>query len=855
MDSDGLRHAFVDFFTSRGHVHVPSASLIPFDQTLLFTVAGMVPFKPYFLGEEVAPYSRATSIQRCMRAGGKHNDLDQIGKTLRHLTFFEMMGNFSFGDYFKETAIPLAWELVTQVLGLDPELLWVTVHTSDDEAAALWVDSVGVSPERIQRMDEDNWWQMGDTGPCGPCSEIYYDKGARYGAEGGPAFGGDDRFLEIWNLVFMQYERHDDGELSSLPRPCIDTGAGLERIVPLLQGRPSVFETDLMLPILEEAQSRTGRAYGQDAAHDIGLRIIADHARASSFLISDGIVPSNEGRGYVLRRIIRRLVLRASLLGAAEPVMVPLVDAVVAAMGTSYPALVEGRDAIAEIVEREEARFQTTLRNGYQVLSEEFDTGAVSGDVAFRLHDTFGFPIELTTEIAQERGIPVDMVGFDAEMSVQRARARAAGLGGEVVGGDIASANAVLERFGVTDFSGYESMRDSSTVHAVIDDGDWLAIYLERSCFYPEGGGQVGDTGEIVAPAGRARVFDTDRIAGGLIRHKVQMLSGVITAGDVVDLVVDEERRSRIRANHTATHLLHWALRSVLGDHVRQQGSLVEPDRLRFDFTHWRGVTRDEIDQVEALILGEILADLAVTTEILPKEEALAAGAIAFFGDRYQDEVRVVHAGSESLELCGGTHLDRVGRIGFVHVVQESSIGSNTRRIEAVTQRDALAAVHADAHQLREAARLLQVSPGDLAVRVESILERQRVLEAEVQRSQSTLLRVRALELISTARDATVVARVEGVQGSQLRELALFVREQVKVVVLAGVSDAKVALVAAVHPEVGISASELLGPVASAVGGGVGRGQDLAMSGGTRLEALDDALVGLREDLRSRWRG
>jgi alanyl-tRNA synthetase len=500
MNSNELRRTFTDYFVARGHTPVPSASLIPADSTLLFTVAGMVPFKPYFLGEEPAPFPRATSIQKCVRAGGKHNDLDQIGRTLRHLTFFEMLGNFSFGDYFKESAIPYAWGLVTEALGLDPERLWITVHVSDDEAAALWRESVGVPAERIQRLDEDNWWQMGETGPCGPCSEIYFDKGERYGNPGGPAHGGDERYLEIWNLVFMQYDRQPDGSLVPLPRPCIDTGAGLERIIPVLQGQPSVYETDVVAPILEEAQSLTGRVYGRNEDADVGLRIISDHARSMTFLLADGVVPTNEGRGYVLRRIMRRLMLRAHLLGAKGRITPRLVAQVVETMGGSYPELVERERLVVDLAAREEERFFATLELGLPLLEDAIREGAVRGETAFRLHDTFGVPIELTTELAADRGVSVDLAGFDEAMADQRRRSRAGGLGLEEQAHGSEAALRVLEAHGKTEFVGYETFRAEATVLAVEEEAGARTVYLDCTPFYPEGGGQVGDTGWLRAP-------------------------------------------------------------------------------------------------------------------------------------------------------------------------------------------------------------------------------------------------------------------------------------------------------------------------------------------------------------------
>jgi alanyl-tRNA synthetase len=848
MDSNELRRAFREFFVERGHIPVPSASLIPFDRTVLFTVAGMVPFKRYFLGDEPAPYRRATSIQKCMRAGGKHNDLDQIGQTLRHLTFFEMLGNFSFGDYFKEQAIPYAWELVTSVLGLEADRLWVTVHTSDDEAAEIWRDAVGVDPSRIQRLEEDNWWQMGDTGPCGPCSEIYYDKGVEYGADGGPAFGSDERFLEIWNLVFMQFDQQSDGDLVPLPTPCIDTGAGLERIVPILQGRPSVFETDLVYPILQEAESLTGKSYAADHRDDVGLRIVADHSRAMTFLLADGVVPTNEGRGYVLRRIIRRLVLRAQLLGARQKVVERLVTGVIETMGDAYPELRDRQDRILELGTREEGRFEQTLAIGAPILDAAIESGEVLGGVAFRLHDTFGVPIELTTEIAQDRGVPVDLEGFQREMGQQRSRSRQAGLGDEGLSEQPAGALWVLESFGKTEFLGYEAGMGIGDVQFVGQEGERVAIYVDRTPFYPEGGGQVGDTGWINAAGFRAQVVNTDQPVQGVIRHWVDGIDGELAVGDSVELVVDAGRRARVRANHTATHLLQWALREVLGDHVAQQGSLVAPDRLRFDFTHWSALSTDEIKQVERLIMAEVVSASDVLTEVKDKDSAVREGAIAFFGDQYQDVVRVVHAGDHSVELCGGTHVTSLGEIGLFKVVSEGSIGANTRRIEAVTQLAALDVVHGLEHQLDALEKVLPGGREALVERVEAMVAKNRSLDAELGNLRQEKLRSISRELATKRTSSWIVERVDGLNRQELRFVALELRrlQGVEVIVLASVVDHKVALVAAVADPELRGANEVLGPVASAVGGRVGPQRELALSGGREVAKLDQALAELR---------
>ncbi|MGC9155611.1 MAG: alanine--tRNA ligase [Ferrimicrobium sp.] len=853
MDSNELRRAFRDFFVERGHTPVPSASLIPFDRTVLFTVAGMVPFKRYFLGEEPAPYPRATSIQKCMRAGGKHNDLDQIGQTLRHLTFFEMLGNFSFGDYFKEQAIPYAWELVTNVLGLEPDRLWVTVHTSDDEAAAIWRDAIGVDPARIQRLEEDNWWQMGDTGPCGPCSEIYYDKGSEYGADGGPAYGSDERFLEIWNLVFMQFDQQSDGDLVPLPKPCIDTGAGLERIVPILQGRPSVFETDLVYPILQEAESLTGRTYGVEHRQDVGLRIIADHSRAMTFLLADGVVPTNEGRGYVLRRIIRRLVLRSQLLGARHEVVERLVNGVIATMGEAYPELIDRRERILELGIREEARFEQTLTIGAPILETAITSGKVTGDVAFRLHDTFGVPIELTTEIAADRGVDVDLDGFHNAMAQQRHRSRQAGLGDEATSEQATGALWVLETLGKTEFLGYEVEEAVGEIQFVEQEPAGLALYLDRTPFYPEGGGQVGDTGWISAEGFRAKVVNTDQPVQGVVRHWIEIVEGEPVVGTSLELVVDRGRRARIRANHTATHLLQWALREVLGEHVAQQGSLVAPERLRFDFTHWSALTVEEIERVEQLIMEQVVTAATVVTEIKDKEAAVNEGAIAFFGDQYQDVVRVVHAGTHSVELCGGTHVGSLGEIGLFKVVSEGSIGANTRRIEAVTQLAALDAVHRLERQLDTIEKILPGGREALAERVENLAIRHRELETQLATMRQEELRSLVRNIWAQHPSRALIERLDGLSAQELRFVALELRNrtEAEVVVLASVLDAKVALVATVADPTVLNASEVLAPLAQAVGGRVGPQRELALSGGRQVDQLDQALEELRKGFDS----
>ena len=687
MEAAQLRSIFLDYFASKGHTVVPSASLIPHDPTLLFTVAGMVPFKPYFSGEEIPPYARAVSVQKCFRA----SDIENIGVTQRHLTFFEMLGNFSFGDYFKEGAISFAWQLITEGFGMDPDRLWVTVHISDDEAADLWRDLIGIRPERIQRLDEDNFWTMGEVGPCGPSSEIFFDKGAKFGAEGGPAFGGDDRFVEFWNLVFTQYERAAGGTLSELPKKNIDTGAGFDRTLAILNGVDSVFATDFFAPLIETASRVLRTPYGQNEATDIAIRRVADHGRAMTMLVSDGVLPSNEGRGYVLRRIIRRAVLAARRAGSERSLTAPLVDATIEKMGAVYPALVNDRDLIIEVLEREEAGFARTLRTGLSLLEDEqrqvLARGSTifPGDVAFKLHDTHGFPIELTDEIVGESGLVVERGAFDAAMEQQRERARASAKTLRVA--DDAQYRELIDQHGATEFVGRDVSRysiETTVVGVLAGENGESELFLDTTPFYAESGGQVGDVGTVVTETGRFEVRDTQNVAGGLYAHR-GVLSGEMLPGQIAVATIEPERREATRRNHTATHLLHAGLRSVLGDHVRQQGSYVGPDRLRFDFSHGAGLHEEETKEILTMVNTDIVLNEHVDTIQTSKAEAESMGAVAFFGDKYGDRVRVVRAGRHSLEFCGGTHVERLGDIGQIQVVSESSIGANTRRLEAVS--------------------------------------------------------------------------------------------------------------------------------------------------------------------------
>jgi len=844
LTANGVRRAFVDFFAERDHHHEPSGSLIPHDRTLLFTVAGMVPFKPYFVGEQPAPWLRAVTVQKCVRAGGKHNDLDEVGRTSRHLTFFEMMGNFSFGDYFKSQACAYAWEFVTNHLGLDPGRLWVTVHLSDDEAAAIWEDEVGIPAERIQRLDEENYWKMADTGPCGPCSEIFWDRGPEFGDDGGPAHGDEERFIEIWNLVFMQFEQHEDGSMTPLPTPCIDTGLGLERVLSVLQGVESVWDTDEFVRLLAIIGDLVGVAYPSGDRTDVSMRILADHARSSSFLISDGVFPSNEDRGYVLRRIIRRAVRHAWLLGVEDPIMPELVDAVVAIMGVDYPDLERNHGFVRDVLDREERRFRETLRTGSTILDDALaGLGAgdvLDGGVAFKLHDTYGFPLEVTEEICAECQVDVDLDGFRAAMAEQQDRARSARKGPAVGSGDD-GLPALLERHGPTHFVGHQ---DDEADAVVLHVGDGTVV-LDRTPFYAEAGGQVGDTGTIATETGHLRVLDTTLALDALHVHHVEILDGTVQVGQQVRAGIDGDRRSAIRRNHTATHILHWALRDVLGDHVKQQGSYVGPDRLRFDFSHFEGMTPEQVVAVEDRANAQILSNFDCRHLEVTRQEAESMGAIAFFGDKYGETVRVLEAGPHSLEFCGGTHVSALGDIGMVKIISEGSIGSNIRRLEALTGTASLDRLRDSEQALASAAELIGVPVDDLLQGLGRRLDEL----GELRRSIGDLRRGAALgradDLAADATDGLVVAEVPDIDRDSLRDLAVAVRDHdgVRAVVLGTVpAGGGVAMVAAVAADSALDAGALLADAAKTIGGGGRPNPDLTVVGGKSPEHLAEAL-------------
>jgi alanyl-tRNA synthetase len=846
-----LRRAWTDFFVARQHTITPSGSLVPTHPSApMFTNSGMMPLVSYFLGEEAVPFSppRAASVQRCVRAGGKHNDLDAIGRSPRHLSFFEMLGNFSFGDYFKTEAIAWAWEFVTGVLELDGDRLWVTVHTSDDEAEDLWADGVGFPRARIQRLGKDNFWEMGDTGPCGPSSEIFWDNGPETGPEGGPANPeAEDRYVEIWNLVFPQYLRSADGELSDLPTKNIDTGAGLERILAVLAGSHSLYAADTLTALVDEAQSVTGHRVGESDLGDIALRLMADHARTMTFLVADGVIPSNEDRGYVLRRIIRRAIRFAYLLGVERPVLPAMVERTIDVMGDAYPEVVDGRELVLPIITREEESFRRTLASGSQILDTELDKldagGELSGAVAFQLHDTYGFPFEVTQETADLRGFSVDVAAFDAAMDEQRARARAAAKGGGVATGDeVAETQRVLAEHGPTVFTGRDEYETQATIVGIVGDG----IYLDRTPFYAESGGQIGDTGQIVTATGVVDVVDTTYGLPGLHKHTFTRREGTVEVGQTADARIDGERRDAIRRNHTGTHVLHWALRQVLGAHVKQQGSLVAPDRLRFDFSHFEPVTDEQIRQIEDLANAEILGNASVRHFETTMAEARDMGAIAFFGDKYGDIVRVLEAGRHSIELCGGTHVRRLGDIGPVKIVSEGSIGSNLRRLEAVTGFGPIDRLRQEEDLMARAADALGTTADELPAAAEKVRSELKAMQAEIKSLRQKAAGSRAAELAATAVDGVVVARSDGTTRDEVRDLAVAVRRQsgIRAVVIGGVPDnGGVALVAAAAKESGIEAKTLIADAARTVGGGGGgKNPELAVAGGRDASRLDEAL-------------
>ncbi|NBT34607.1 MAG: alanine--tRNA ligase [Betaproteobacteria bacterium] len=863
MSVSEIRQKFLQFFAEHGHTIVASSPLVPGnDPTLLFTNSGMVQFKDVFLGREHRPYRRATSSQRSVRAGGKHNDLENVGYTARHHTFFEMLGNFSFGDYFKQDAIRYAWSLLTDVYGLPTERLWVTVYAEDDEAYNIWAKEIGVAPERIIRIGDnkgaryasDNFWQMADTGPCGPCSEIFYDHGPEVwgGPPGSPEEDGD-RYIEIWNLVFMQFDRNDQGVLTPLPKPCVDTGMGLERISAVLQGVHSNYEIDLFRTLVSAASRETGCTDLENPS----LRVIADHIRACSFLIVDGVIPGNEGRGYVLRRIIRRALRHGHKLGQSRPFFFKLVDDLVALMGVAYPELAQSATRVAETLRQEEERFGETLEKGMGILGEAIvrlpEGGRLDGQTAFMLYDTFGFPLDLTADVCRERGLSVDEEGFELAMGRQRDQARAASK--------FKMGAALTYEGAPTTFVGYEKLAHGAKIQAIYvqgsevntaPEGESVVVVLDTTPFYAESGGQVGDAGLLVGQVGWVRVEDTQKISAEVFGHHGVVTRGRVSVGDSVEAQVDLERRAQTARNHSATHLMHKALREVLGDHVQQKGSLVDADKTRFDFSHGAPVTAQELSRIEARVNAEILENSATQAQVMGFDAAVKGGAMALFGEKYGDSVRVLDIGS-SRELCGGTHVGRTGDIGLFKVVSESGVAAGIRRIEAVTGPRVLSMLQDLEGRVHEAAALMKAPVQELTPRLTQLLDQMRGLEKELARLKSKLAASAGDDLLSQVQEIRGVrllaARVQDVDASALRDMVDQLKSKLSsaAIVLAAVEGDKVSLIAGVTQDLTsrLKAGDLVGHLAAQVGGKGGGRPDMAQGGGTNPSALVGALASL----------
>ena len=857
MKTADIREAFLSYFERQGHTRVASSSLVPHDDpTLLFTNAGMNQFKDTFLGLEVRDYNRAASSQRCVRAGGKHNDLENVGYTARHHTFFEMLGNFSFGDYFKREAINFAWTFLTEDLKLPKEKLWVTVHISDDEAARIWVDEIGVDPNRLSRLDEDNFWQMGDTGPCGPSSEIFFDHGPE--VPGGPPGSPDDdldRYIEIWNLVFMQYNRDSGGELHPLPAPSVDTGMGLERIAAVLQGVHNNYDIDLFKALIAAAAQELGV---EDHSHT-SLRVVADHLRSCAFLITDGVLPSNEGRGYVLRRILRRAIRHGNKLGATEPFFAKLVPSLVKEMGDAYPELVKQQDAIIKALASEEEQFARTLDKGMDILEQalaSLEGNQIPGDVVFRLYDTFGFPVDLTNDIARERGLELDIEGYESAMQAQRKRSQESGS-------FQVDYNNVINVEGETEFLGYAEVESTSSVRGLfvegeardaITAGDSAVVVLDRTPFYGESGGQVGDTGYINTDSARLEVRDTTKAQGHHLHHVV-VVEGTLNTGDEVKATIDASLRTRIKANHSATHLMHEALRQVLGEHVQQKGSLVDADKLRFDFSHTEAMTADELAQVASIVNDQVRGNAEVLTQEMDMESAIAAGATALFGEKYGDEVRVLTMGTDrfSVELCGGTHVNRTGDIGIFRIQSEAGVASGVRRIEAVTGLGALADIAKTDQALAEVCDVVKASPALAAEKVSNLRKEVRELEKQITQLKQKLATGAGSDLTADAvavGDIKVLGTVvDGADASTLRDTLDHCKNKLGsgVVLLAAVDGDKISLVAGVTKDLTekVRAGDVMKEFAGRVGGKGGGRPDMAQGGGTDLSALEPALADL----------
>ena len=854
MTSKELRQAFLDFFADNGHEVVASSPLVPGnDPTLLFTNAGMVQFKDVFLGSDKRSYQRAASSQRCVRAGGKHNDLENVGYTARHHTFFEMLGNFSFGDYFKREAIRFAWDFLTGTLGLPEERLWVTVYEDDDEAADIWLEEMKIDPARFSRLGEkDNFWAMGDTGPCGPCSEIFYDHGAD--VPGGPPGSPDedgDRYVEVWNLVFMQFDRSADGELTPLPKPSVDTGMGLERIAAVMQGVHSNYEIDLFAKLIDAA----AQTLGVDNDGNASLNVIADHIRACSFLIVDGVLPGNEGRGYVLRRIIRRAIRHGKKLGQDEKFFYKLVAPLVDEMGEAYPELVKAQPHVEKVLAKEESRFAETLDQGMDILEgaiAALDSDEIPGDVVFKLYDTYGFPVDLTADVARERGLSIDTPGFEAAMRGQQEKAKAASKFGAVSDGSLKTSAA-------TDFLGYdgtdavckivELYRDGKSVE-VLNAGDEGAVILSTTPFYAESGGQIGDTG-LIAEQGRLFLVADTQKSGGAIVHYGAVEEGEFRVGQKVEAIVDADRRQAIVLNHSATHLMHAALRTVLGDHVTQKGSLVGPDRLRFDFSHYEPVTPEQLAEIERLVNDEIRANRAAEVRHMSYDDAIESGAMALFGEKYGDEVRVLRFGDFSVELFCGTHVDRTGDIGVFKITSEGGVASGVRRIEAVTGQGALAWIDARQATLDTISGLLKSQPEQASGKVEQLLKRTRELEKDLAAAKQALVTGKAVDHAEQVREIAgikvLATRMDGADAKTLRDAVDRFKDKLgsAIVVVGSVEGDKVRLAAGVtkNNTDRVKAGDLIKPVAEAVGGRGGGRPDFAQAGGSDVSALDGALA------------
>jgi alanyl-tRNA synthetase len=869
MRSTDIRQTFVDFFAQRDHRVWPSSSLIPNDPTLLLTVAGMVQFKPYFLGDATPERRRAVSVQKCART----NDIENVGHTTRHLTFFEMLGNFSFGDYFKAEAIRWAYELATQGYGFEPERLWATVYLDDDEAFDLWVSQTDIPPERVQRFGkDDNYWSMGVAGPCGPCSELIYDRGPEYGPDGGPAVD-ESRFLELWNLVFMQYEQDDQGNVvGELPQKNVDTGMGFERLAMLLQDVPNVFETDVIRPILDRASELTGVDYGSSEKTDISLRVIADHARSSSVLIADGVLPSNEARGYVLRRLLRRAVRHLRLLGSDKPVLTDMMSAVIDTLGPAWPELVEQQQRITQIAAAEEDSFGQRLRTGLRMLNDAItrtrETGErqLSGLTAFTLHDTHGFPVELTTEIAAEQGLALDRDAFDAEMQKQRRRAQLAMKRGD---GGLDADTYRRAATGPVEFVGYEQQQADAPIVALLNahgtteraqEGDEVEVVLRRTPFYAEGGGQLGDHGAIETPTGRLVVTDTVAPLDGLTVHLARVDAGEVAVGQEAHAQIDADRRAAITRGHTATHILHATLREALGEHATQAGSAIDAGRFRFDFPHFGAVAPGQLEEIEHQVNRRIADDPQITTTVMTQDEARRAGATAMFGEKYGELVRVVGVGDFSLELCGGTHVARTPDIGVFSILNEGSIAANLRRIEALTGPEALEYLARERMIAQQVSQMLKVSPDEVVERVSDLIARLRAAEKEIARIRQQALLASAGQLVAQAEQIdgaqVLTASVHGADRDGLKTLALDLRQRLgeSVVVLGDVTDdGKAHMVAAVSSGLaarGLEARAVLQPGARVVGGGAGGKGEVAQAGGRDGSRLPAALEECRRAAR-----